>query len=436
MQQKINFRMIMISILAILTTMISITYVYYSLFQKQIRDDLRLEARLLAEAGFENLIGNEWAIEEEEIRITWISEDGEVLFDNDVAAGNLGNHIDRPEVKDALAKGFGESVRESDTMKLMTYYYALRLENNTIIRVSKDVSSYLNLFISTLPVALAIIILIIVICITISHFLTKQLMEPIREMSENMDQISSGLSYKELDPFIDRIREQHDAILTSAKARQDFTANVSHELKTPITAISGYAELIENQMVDTDMQIKFAGDIRKNADRLVNLVNDIIRLSELDQSSLAPSFTRVNLYEIAEERVELLKTHAWEKQITLQLKGSDCEIMANRGMITELLDNLIANAIRYNVINGRVEVEVTKAENKGILRVSDTGIGIPKADQERVFERFYRVDKSRSRDTGGTGLGLAIVKHIIELHEGSITLQSTPGKGSVFEIII
>ncbi|MBP9999958.1 MAG: two-component sensor histidine kinase, partial [Clostridiales bacterium] len=239
MQQKINFRMIFLTILAVLTTMVSITYVYYSLFQKQIRDDLRLEARLLAEAGFEKLIGNEWAIEEEEIRITWISEDGEVLFDNDVAADNLGNHLNRPEVKAALENGFGESVRESDTMKLKTYYHALRLENNTIIRVSKDASSYLNLFISTLPVAFTIIILVIILCITISHYLTRQLMEPIREMAENMDQISHGSSYKELDPFIDRIREQHDDILSSAKARQEFTANVSHELKTPIAAISG-----------------------------------------------------------------------------------------------------------------------------------------------------------------------------------------------------
>lgn len=436
MQQKINFRMIFLTILAVLTTMVSITYVYYSLFQKQIRDDLRLEARLLAEAGFEKLIGNEWAIEEEEIRITWISEDGEVLFDNDVAADNLGNHLNRPEVKAALENGFGESVRESDTMKLKTYYHALRLENNTIIRVSKDASSYLNLFISTLPVAFTIIILVIILCITISHYLTRQLMEPIREMAENMDQISHGSSYKELDPFIDRIREQHDDILSSAKARQEFTANVSHELKTPIAAISGYAELIENQMVDENMQIKFAGDIRKNADRLVTLVNDIIRLSELDQSSISPSFSRVNLYEIAEERVELLKNHAREKQITLSLKGSTCDIMANRSMMIELLDNLIENAIRYNVQNGKVLVEVRKEENKGILRVSDTGIGIPKADQERVYERFYRVDKSRSRETGGTGLGLAIVKHIIELHEGTITLESAPGKGSVFEITL
>ena len=436
MKQKINFRMIMITILAVLTTMVSITFIYYRFFMNQIRDDLRLEARLLAETGFENLIGNAWATNEKEIRITWISEDGKVLFDNDVSADSLENHIDRPEVRDALMQGVGESVRTSDTMKLLTFYYALKLSDNTIIRVSKDVSSFLNLFVTTIPVAFLIIIILIILSIIISHYLTKQLMEPIREMAENMDQISHSASYKELDPFINHIREQHDAILTSAKARQDFTANVSHELKTPITAISGYAELIENQMVDEDMQIKFAGDIRKNADRLVTLVNDIIRLSELDQSSLTPSFTRVNLYEIAEERVELLKNHAREKQISLYLKGTSCDVMANRGMMIELLDNLIENAIRYNVTGGKVIVEVQKMGKKGLLRVSDTGIGIPKEDQNRVFERFYRVDKSRSRDTGGTGLGLAIVKHIIELHEGNIRLESTPGKGTLFEITI
>ena len=426
----------MISILAVLATLFSITYVYYNLFQKQIREDLRLEAKLLAEAGFENLIGNQWAIEEQEIRITWISEDGEVLFDNDVNADNLENHIDRPEVRDAFINGFGESVRESATMKSRTFYYALRLDDSTVIRVSKTVSSYFNLFLSTLPIAFIIIVLIIIICIIISHYLTKQLMRPIREMAENIDRNIHGSSYKELDPFVERIREQHDSILASSKARQDFTANVSHELKTPIAAISGYAELIENQMVDQDMQIKFAGDIRKNADRLVTLVNDILRLSELDQSSITPSFTRVNMFEVANERVELLRNHANENQITLLLKGKDCDIMANRVMMTELLDNLIENAIRYNSSGGKVTVEVMKSDGKGILRVSDTGIGIPKEDQEHVFERFYRVDKSRSRATGGTGLGLAIVKHIVELHEGTIKLESNPGKGSVFEIVI
>lgn len=430
MKQKINVRLIFISILAILTTMVGITFVYYGLFQDRIRDDLAVEARLLAETGISNVVDNEAIIQENAIRITWISENGEVLFDNDIAAGYLANHMDRPEVKDAFDKGSGESVRESSTMNLRTFYYALLLDDGTVIRVATEARSLISVFMTTFPVVLIILFFIMGICILLSQFLTIQLLQPIREMADHIDRIPEQSVYKELSPFIDRIREQHDDILAGARTRQEFTANVSHELKTPITAISGYAELIENQMVDEKTQIKFAGDIRKNADRLVTLVNDILRLSELDQSSFTPEFSRVNLYEIAQERVELLQNNAREKQIRLSLFGEKCELTANRGMMAELLDNLIQNAIRYNVFNGKVDVNVYKKENHTILKVSDTGIGIPKADQARIFERFYRVDKSRSRDTGGTGLGLSIVKHIVELHEGSIHVESQVGKGT------
>ena len=434
MKQKINVRLVAIAILAIAATMVGITFVYYGLFQEQVRKDLKTEAKLLSVTGIENLIENQNKLEEKTLRITWISQEGEVLFDNDVAADHLNNHMDRPEVISAVKNGYGESVRKSDTMNLKTFYYALLLEDGTVIRVATEARSLISVFMSTFPIVFLIIVIIMGLCIVISHYLTKQLLKPISEMADNIDYIPEKSIYKELLPFVDRIREQHDDILASAKARQEFTANVSHELKTPITAISGYAELIENQMVNEEMQIKFAGDIRKNANRLVMLVNDIIKLSEMDQSSYTPEFCKMDLYEIAQERVELLQNNAREKQIDLILLGNTCEIMANRGMMVELLDNLIQNSIRYNVYKGQVRVMVQKKGNQGILTVSDTGIGIPKEDQTRVFERFYRVDKSRSRETGGTGLGLAIVKHIVELHEGTIDLQSELGKGTTIKV--
>lgn len=252
-------------------------------------------------------------------------------------------------------------------------------------------------------------------------------------MEENIDAPSESV-YKELSPFIERIREQHEDILAAAKNRQDFTANVSHELKTPLTAISGYAELIENNMVDRQTQMKFAGDIKKNADRLVMLINDIIRLSELDHSQVCVNFSQQNLYEVAKERVELLQNNAMKKNVSLELYGADTYVLSNRGMLIELLDNLVQNAIRYNVPGGKVEVKVLKEDGRTMLVVSDTGIGIPEGDKDRIFERFYRVDKSRSRETGGTGLGLAIVKHIVELHEGEIVLDSEIGKGTAIQI--
>lgn len=434
MKQKINIRLIVISVLAVMATVFCITFVYYELFQEQVKRDLKTEARILSATGLSGLIEDESIVNDKEIRITWISDKGEVLFDND--ASNLGNHLDRPEVQEAFKYGVGESVRESDTMNMKTYYYAVLLSDGTVLRVATEARSIVSVFMSTWPVVFLIMAVIIIICVVIGNLLVKQLLEPINIMAEDLDNAGNVVPYKELAPFVTRIREQHRDILAAAKSRQDFTANVSHELKTPITAISGYAELIENKMVDEEQQIKFAGEIRKHADRLVSLVNDIIRLSELDHKESLPEFTKVDLYEIAEERIELLKNNAREKNVRVSLKGGKCLVTSNRSLMMELIDNLVQNAIRYNVQNGSVNVTVRQENNHTELIVADTGIGIPKEDQDRVFERFYRVDKSRSRDTGGTGLGLAIVKHIVELHAGEIYLESSVGKGTTIKITL
>ena len=434
MKQKINLSLMTLSVLAIFVTMFCLTSVYYNLFQEQVRKDLKIEARLLSETGISRLVENQGFIGDEEIRITWISQDGQVLYDNDVDTHYLTNHLDREEVKAAFETGFGESVRESDTMNMRTFYYAVLLEDGTVLRVSTRARSLVSVFFSAFPVMILILLVILGLCLVLSHLLTRQLLEPIREMAEDLENVPATSTYSELSPFLDRIREQHEDILAAARSRQDFTANVSHELKTPITAISGYAELIENRMVDEKQQIKFAGDIRKNADRLVSLINDIIRLSELDYGGGTLDFTSVDLYEVAEERIELLRTNAGRKNVSLILAGSSCMVTSNRSLLIELIDNLVQNAIRYNIPNGSVNILVEQRGGNAVLQVSDTGIGIPKADQSRVFERFYRVDKSRSRETGGTGLGLAIVKHIVELHQGTIRLESEMGKGTKIRI--
>lgn len=434
MKQKINLSLMTLSVLAIFVTMLCLTSVYYNLFQEQVRKDLKIEARLLSEAGISRLVENQGFIGDEEIRITWISQDGQVLYDNDVDTHYLTNHLDREEVKAAFETGSGESVRESDTMNMRTFYYAVLQDDGTVLRVATRARSLISVFFSAFPVMLLILLVILGLCLTLSHLLTRQLLEPIREMAEDLENVPATSTYSELSPFLDRIREQHEDILAAARSRQDFTANVSHELKTPITAISGYAELIENRMVDEKQQIKFAGDIRKNADRLVTLINDIIRLSELDYGGGTLDFTSVDLYEVAEERVELLRTNAGSKNVSLILEGSSCMVTSNRSLLIELIDNLVQNAIRYNTPNGYVNILVEQRDGNAVLQVSDTGIGIPKADQSRVFERFYRVDKSRSRETGGTGLGLAIVKHIVELHNGTIRLESEVGKGTKIRI--
>lgn len=428
MKQKINLRLVIVAILAAAMTMVGIILIFYNLFKTQVMKDLQTTANVLANTDISEIATSKNS--EIDLRITWIDSDGNVLYDNDVAKDIMANHLDRPEVIDAIKYGKGESVRKSDTVNMKTFYQAILLEDGSVLRVATEARSMSSVFFHAMPLMLVIILLIIIICVFVSHLLTKQLITPIKEMAENIDEVPSYAVYKELTPFIDRIREQHDDILEASKNRQDFTANVSHELKTPLTAISGYAELIENKMVDSEKQIKFASDIRANADRLVVLINDIIRLSELDHSEVDINFSQQNLYDVAKERVELLQNNANKKNVSLTLSGRDTYVLSNRGMLIELLDNLIENAIRYNIPGGRVEVEVFNEGDGPILVVKDTGIGIPETERERIFERFYRVDKSRSRETGGTGLGLAIVKHIVELHSGEIVLNSKENEGT------
>ncbi len=224
-------------------------------------------------------------------------------------------------------------------------------------------------------------------------------------------------------------------MMENAKMRQEFTANVTHELKTPLTSISGYAELIENGMASETDIIRFAQGIHANANRLIILINDIIRLSELDSDEDEVVTEELDLYEMAAACVEMLEPSAEKHHVTISLKGEHCRIKANRMMIEELLYNLCDNAIRYNNTNGSVEVNVERDRDYVVLTVSDTGIGISKEHQERIFERFYRVDKSRSKSTGGTGLGLAIVKHIIVKHHAKLEVESEVGKGTVMKVL-
>lgn len=432
MKQKINYRLIMITIIAVIATALTMTIGSYQILKERVLLDLKTEAAILDEAGMEGLANEGIFVSNDDIRITWIDKDGQVLYDNDVT-GLMQNHMHRPEVENAFLKGDGIAIRNSDTMKTRTFYYARLLDDGTVLRVSTEAKSIFNIFFSAVPYIVPLLVVIVSFCIIIGNLLTQNLLKPIKEMADDLDSVQSVDEYKELEPFINRIREQHGDILAAAKSRQDFSANVSHELKTPITAISGYAELISMSATD-DQTHYFAEAIRKNSNRLVSLVNDIIKLSELDHSERIMEFSKVDMYTICEERVELLKNNGRDRNVKLILEGEPCKVMSTPGLLTELVDNIVQNAIRYNVESGTVKVSVYKEDNHGILKVEDTGIGIPKEDQQRVFERFYRVDKSRSRDTGGTGLGLAIVKHIVELHEGRIELQSEIGKGTTITI--
>ncbi len=348
-----------------------------------------------------------------------------------VPAEKLTNHKNRPEVKDAFEAGEGKNIRKSDTLDKNTYYYAILLENGCVLRVAKDADSIYMLMEYAVPYLLVIVVCLVFICGVLAHYMAEGIMQPVKQIAENAENIDQVESYEEMKPFIDAIKRQHDDVLENAKLRQEFTANVSHELKTPLTAISGYSELIENGMVIDEGEIRrFCGEIHKSAGRLLTLINDVIRLSELDDSENSEILEPINLLDSARACVGMLQINAEKHHVTLTAEGENTVIMATKQMVEEVLYNLCDNAIKYNRENGSVKLTVSCEGEYSVLNVSDTGIGIPPEHQSRVFERFYRVDKSHSKEVGGTGLGLSIVKHSAMVHNAKIDLQSTAGKGT------
>ena len=437
MKNKIQREFILVALSSILLTTVLVTAVFSGFFRNEILDELRTCARVIQSAGiFDGQEEVYTDVGADELRITLIDTDGTVIYDNDVAVGDLDNHGNRPEVELASEQGEGLAVRRSNTLDWDAFYYAVQQEDGTVLRVAKEASSVWDIFRSALPISLALALLILILCILLSARATKSLMAPITQLAEHLDEEETMPVYKEMIPFVNTIRKQHDDIMRNAKMRQDFTANVSHELKTPLTSISGYAELIEHNMVSQTDIPRFAGEIHRSATRLLTTINDIIKLSELDvMETTTLVLDRLPLYQMAENCVDMLQVNAEKHQVTLKLEGEPAYIMGNREMVDEVLYNLCDNAIRYNNINGSVVVRVKPEGEKVRLCVEDTGIGIPEKHQSRVFERFYRVDKSRSKATGGTGLGLAIVKHIVAQHEAEMKLESEPGKGTRITIL-
>ena len=438
MKKKIGRHMLCLAAATIFICIILMVSLFYKIFQNQIFEDLKTDAKIYSAAiilmdGTEEEIAK-IAESVESVRITVVDKEGIVLFDSVADQLSMDNHISRPEIVKAIEQGEGTSVRQSDTMNKSTFYYAIRMENGYILRIAKEAYSIWSIYLNSAPVIAAVIITMIVICMWLSKYLTDSIVKPIEELGHNIDQIGEIETYEELKPFIKTISDQHDAIIKNAMLRQDFTANVTHELKTPLTAISGYSELIETGMATNDDTIRFAAGIHKSANRLLTLINDIIRLSELDVTEELELET-LDLYTLAESSVDMLQLNAEKRNVTLTLSGEKCVMKANRQMMEELLYNLCDNAIRYNNQCGKVNVKVCYENGHPVLQVKDTGIGIPKEHQERIFERFYRVDKSRSKATGGTGLGLAIVKHIIAVHNAEVILNSEPGKGTDVQII-
>ncbi|MCR5825223.1 MAG: PAS domain-containing sensor histidine kinase [Oscillospiraceae bacterium] len=442
MSSKIFRAIFVVATVVFLSSLVMILGMSYEYFtqveQKRLDSETALAAQGVACNGRAFLEG----LETEDFRITWIASDGQVLYDSNADSSHMENHMAREEVREAFETGRGESIRYSSTLSQKQFYAARRLTDGSVLRVSIEQLAVWTLLAGLAQPIFFIVLLSLVLSFALASRLTNRIVKPINRIDpDNPIQYLGREEYRELEPLLRRIthqqaelkRDQAEIEKTSL-IRQEFTANVSHELKTPLHAISGYAELIETGMVREQDIRPFAGKIRMESARLTRLVEDIIELTRLDSRSVDTVDECCDLYRIAENAVGSLESYAASAQTELTLEGKSAFVRGDPQLLHSIVYNLCDNAVKYNRPGGSVLVRVTEDAYYATLTVSDTGIGIPKECQERVFERFYRVDKSRSKDVGGTGLGLSIVKHAAALYLARIALESTPGEGSTFTV--
>ena len=530
------------SILVLLMSFSMAFAVLFDYFETQIFTELENEAEYISYSVMNEGVSYIDNFNGDDKRITLVDADGNVLADTSANAEGLENHGERSEIKDANAKGVGKSSRYSDTLMTKTLYYAKKLDDGTILRVSTKRNSVIVILLGLLYPTIIIIILALILSAILSNRVSKKIIKPINEI--DLENPSENIVYEEITPLLKKISAQNKTIdcqLKEAKQRQEefklitenmsegllvidknanvlsyndaalrlleitdttngsvlafnrskgfresveaaltgkrceneisiedntysvianpvsvnekiigavivilditenvkreqlrreFTSNVSHELKTPLTSISGFAEMMMHGGTPENTVVDFSATIYNAAQRLIALVSDIMKISELDEGVVLPEREKVDLYGLSKDIITRLTPVAEKRDITLNLIGDSAYVMGAEKILDEMIYNLCDNAIKYNKENGIVDVIINTTSNKVNLTVRDTGIGIPQADQKRVFERFYRVDKSHSNQVGGTGLGLAIVKHGAIYHDAQITLESTEGKGT------
>lgn len=417
----------------------------YSYFTQRNRQQLREEALYLSaaveEAGIDFLREIDSAAL---LRLTWIDSEGWVLYDSQVDTDSMGNHAQRTEVQQARETGEGWSVRYSDTLSLKTTNYALLLPDGTVFRVSSSESTILSLVFGMWGGILAVLFLAVALSVLLAWRMSKRILQPVNLI--DLEHPDEKRVYPELRPLAQRINRQNRQLQRQMellvqeherqdKIRRDFTANVSHELKTPLTSISGYAELIHAGIARPEDIQRFAGKIYDEAQRLQSLVGDIIQLSRLEELGADIHKEPVELYQLCQEAAQRFQTQAAVRDISLTVEGQPQTIQGSPTLLREMVSNLCDNAIKYNREGGSVVLSVSRIGDGTVLAVRDTGIGIAPADQTRVFERFYRVDKSHSKAVGGTGLGLSIVKHGAVSHHAQIQLESQLGQGTEVRLI-
>ena len=427
MKKKITLYMFVVSLLAIISAVVITSTVFQRVTENEFYESLKTSCIMLEEI-WDADTGKKYDLDR--MRITVVDNENNLIYDSYSDVKDVSRD---PEIIAAREKGEGRAERKSDAGTDI-YYYAQRFDNGRIYRVSMEASSFLSMIGNMLPAMFCMLFMMILICFFVTKYLTIDILRPIEKVADSLD-YSEEPEYHELVPIVNRLKEQHERVLNSARVRQEFSANVSHELKTPLAVISGYSEIIENNMVSKDEIVRIAGEIHHSSNRLLALIDDVIRLSELDYSEPETIYEKIDLFEIIKELEPVVASSAEQHEIALHIDCEHCFISGEKRMIEEIVSNLINNAIIYNRPGGNVWVRVYNENNDKILVVKDDGIGIPQKDHERIFERFYRVDKSRSKKVGGTGLGLAIVKHAVSSLNGKIVLKSEEGKGTEIKII-
>lgn len=547
MTKKIFQSILLVAGCVLLASLLIIMGFLYDYFggveENQLRDELSLAAAAVEDGGTDYLS----QLTADRCRLTWIAADGSVLYDTKTDAESLENHASRAEVSQALATGTGESTRYSSTLMEKTMYYAQRLDDGTVLRISISRATVGMIAVGMIQPLLIVLIVALILSGVLARRLSRRIVDPLNSL--DLEHPLDNDAYEELSPLLKRIHRQHVEIQTQLRElrektdeftqitgsmreglvlldehgsilsinaaaqalfgadaqcvgrdfltiersheisaaiqaaaadghsevraeragrvyqfdisritsdgkflgtvilafditeqefaernRREFTANVSHELKTPLQGIIGSAELIENGMVKPEDLPRFVGHIHAEAARLVTLIDDIIRLSQLDEGDAMPT-EPVDLLAVSQEAAENLHDAAAARNVTVSVTGQPAVLPGVRRLIYEIVYNLCDNAIKYNRDGGRVDVTVAADAGGSSITVADTGIGIAPEHQARVFERFYRVDKSHSKASGGTGLGLSIVKHAVQYHHGRIELESTPGTGTTIRVV-
>ena len=547
MTKKIFQSILLVAGCVLLASLLIIMGFLYDYFggveENQLRDELNLAAAAVEDGGTDYLS----RLTADRCRLTWIAADGSVLYDTRTDAESLENHASRAEVSQALTTGTGESTRYSSTLMEKTMYYAQRLDDGTVLRISISRATVGMIAVGMIQPLLIVLIVALILSGLLARRLSRRIVDPLNSL--DLEHPLDNDAYEELSPLLKRIHRQHVEIQTQLRElrektdeftqitgsmreglilldehgsilsinaaaqmlfgadaqcvgrdfltversheisaaiqaavtdghsevraeragrvyqfdiscitsdgkllgtvilafditeqefaernRREFTANVSHELKTPLQGIIGSAELIENGMVKPDDLPRFVGHIHAEAARLVTLIDDIIRLSQLDEGDAMPT-EPVDLLAVSQEAAENLHDAAAARDVTVSVTGQPSVIPGVRRLLYEIVYNLCDNAIKYNRGGGRVDVTVAADAGGSSITVADTGTGIAPEHQSRVFERFYRVDKSHSKASGGTGLGLSIVKHAVQYHHGRIELESTPGTGTTIRVV-